>query len=421
MTRWKIGGLTIVLIGVAAITLTLRMGCQLDLSIRQPPPKIDRPVGNADQPRPRNAQAALFGWDAEAAKSELTKRIVAAMPPFGIEGARANETANVRLWEYAEQIGVEPSVYRQQTGDCVSFGGCKNSINILQCVQIALGQRKEFEEVFPCYSYGISRVQIGQRRMGHSAGSCGAWMAKAVSDPRYGVLSADAPGVPEYSGRLADDWGYNGPPEKFISIAKSHIVKATALMRTAADARDAICNGYPVSICSNYGFSVRKSHDRLLGRHDREWRHSMCLIGYDGSEDGRKAGGGEPVYLCWNSWGPNYFQKPLQGEPACSFWLRESDVAGIIAQRDSYAYSGFTGFKAQEIDFHIFGKRKGRRHVSVRNVVLRRVSRDQLSRPCAGLHVFGPAQQGGRGRPNPFWHFRHAGERDRFRVFALPM
>src|SRR5690606_3642825 len=113
--------------------------------------------------------------------------------------------------------------YRQEIGDCVSLGA-KNAINYLQAVQIARDwQHAEFKPVYPPYIYGTSRVQVGGGRLGNGDGSIGAWAAKAVQE--YGVLAADAEGVPPYSRSVAESWGYHGPPEKFISVAKKTLAK----------------------------------------------------------------------------------------------------------------------------------------------------------------------------------------------------
>lgn len=346
MKSWKlgIGGLSLVIISFAA--LTFRWGCQtnVDITIEQQPP------------------AHLMGWNEDLAKSEETQLLIAQMPPFQIDGVkRDNSQANVRLWEYAEEIGVDPAtfLFRQEIGDCVSFGW-SNGTNFLQCVQIALGQQAEFRPSFQPYIYGTSRVQIGEGRLGNSDGSVGAWAAKAVQ--QYGILAADDEGVPKYAGSIAKQWGRTGPPKQFISIAQETLIKTVSPVQSAADVRDSICNGYPVPICSNAGFgSINKSHDRQVGRWTTSWGHCMCLTAYDGSEDGRKAGGGEPVYYCQNSWGPNAHPKPLQGEPAGGFWIRESDVEKIVQQGDSYAISSFVGFPSQDLDFRIFSKQASKR------------------------------------------------------------
>jgi hypothetical protein len=339
MKKIAFGGFTIIFLGF--LSLAARWGCHAEIEIKDPPPLAVTPEENR------------FGWNEALAQSEEIRNAVARMPEFEIEGVvRDNRTANVRLWDYSKQIEAKVPNYRQEIGDCVSFGwAC--GVNYLQCVQIALSQQSEFHEAFQPYIYGTSRIQIGKGRLGSGDGSIGAWAAKAVQT--YGVLAADADEVPSYAGSVARQWGSRGPPEQFLTLGKKTLVKTVSPVKSSDDVRDAICNGYPVPICSNAGFgSISKSHDRQVGRWTTSWAHCMCLIAYDGSDDGRKAGNGEPVYFCQNSWGPTAHPQPLQGEPPGGFWVRESDVDKIARQGDSYAISSFDGFPAQDIDFHFF-------------------------------------------------------------------
>lgn len=301
-------------------------------------------------------EAARYGW-AGPEEVKNAAPIVAGMQPFKIVGAAPgedNSRKNVRLWDHAIAVlGRHIPNYAQETGDCVSFGA-KNAISYVLVTQMKTGPPGiEYHENFPPYIYGISRVQIGGGRLGGGAGSVGAWAAKGVME--YGVLRSDEAGV-AYSGRLADQWGRGkGPPKEVIEKAKQFLVKTTSPIRSAAEARDALCNGYPVTIASDWGSTnMREVDGRIVAKRNTNWPHQMCLIAYDG------ATGSEPYFYVINSWGENAHPKPLQGEPPGGFWIRSSDVDYITRQGDSFAFSNFDGFPARELDFTVIGDKQSR-------------------------------------------------------------
>ena len=331
MKRWIFGGCSILVIGLAAFTL--RLGCNAHLEVR------------VEQPGP-------MGWDEELVRSAAHRRLAAEMPEFEIWGApRDNTKSNIRLWEYFAKAGLSvPRNYRQEIGDCTSFGA-KNAINCLQAVQIALGQRAEYHEAYPPWIYGVSRVLVGKGQLSGD-GSTGAWTAKAVST--YGVLAADAAGVPQYSGRIAKEWGRRGPPQEFFSIAKKTLVKTVALVRSAQDVCDAITSGYGVTIASNAGFGKMVEEDgRMVGKWTTSWGHQMSILGYDGST-------GQRWFYVLNSWSSDWGPEPLQGEPPGGFWISWEDCDRICRQGDSWAYSAFTGFPRQDLPDNIFKQARPR-------------------------------------------------------------
>lgn len=299
-------------------------------------------------------EAARYGWAGPEGVKKAAP-IVAGMKKFKIVGAAPgddNSRKNVRLWDHAIAVlGHHIPNYPQETGDCVSFGA-KNNVSYLLTTQMHTGPPGlEYHENFPPYIYGISRVQIGNGQLGGGAGSVGAWAAKGVEE--YGVLRADDEGVPEYSGRLADQWGRKGPPKDMIEKAKPFRVKTTSQVNSAAEARDALCNGYPVTIASDWGSTNMRERDgRIVARRNTNWPHQMCLIGYDG------ATGSEPYFYCINSWGEDAHPRPLQGEPPGGFWMTSKDVDYITRQGDSFAFSNFDGFPARELDFTVIGQKQ---------------------------------------------------------------
>ena len=170
----------------------------------------------------------------------------------------------------------------------------------------------------------------------------GAWVQEVVKT--YGVLTTDSENVPPYSGNIAKDWGRNGPPAAFKPVAVTHLVKTTAQCNTAADAANAILNGYPVPICSDQGFTMNAGGDGFNAP-SGSWPHCMCLIGF---QDHPTKG---LYFIILNNWGDVHGQlKDFDsGENLPIGVLR---VKGIVIDRmlnqgDSFIYSNFDGFPDQ--------------------------------------------------------------------------
>jgi hypothetical protein len=219
----------------------------------------------------------------------------------------------------------------------------------VQFFPIANGERKKFKAVFPPYLYGTGRVQIGGGRLGGGDGSLGVWQAKAVM--QYGTVPTDTPGLPQYSGSIARQWGKRpGPPEEFLNVGKSYIVKSAALVKTWDDVVTAVTNGYPVTVASNIGFSMQPGRD---GFHiqNTSWAHQMCIIGVDNEHS-------EPHACILNSWGNAHGEikdfKTNEPWPKGSLRVRRRDVEKILREGDSFAYSSFDGFPAQHLDRDVF-------------------------------------------------------------------
>lgn len=303
-------------------------------------------------PVPSTPTEERYGW-AGPQFVEQAEDIVAGMPDFEIDGVKRDNTrANVRLWKFAKAVngGKHLPNTPQQVGDCVSWGA-KNAVDYLQCVQIARGPPAGFHPSYAPYFYGISRVQIGKGRIGGD-GSVGAWAAEGVR--LYGVLRADYDGVPGYSGSIARKWGRRpGPPQEFIDEAQDYLVRTVAPVRSAEEVRDAVCNGYPCTIASNWGGSrdsrLSQKYNRIVFKKSGRWNHQMCVIAYDGET------ADEPLFYILNSWGPNAHPQPTDDAPPGGFWVRADDIDYITRANDSFAFSSFAGFPAQELDYTIVG------------------------------------------------------------------
>ena len=288
--------------------------------------------------------APLRAWAAEQPRFQITDA-------SGEAASQNNERANVRLWLLEDLANGErlPQI-AQETGDCTAWGA-SNAIHATQAGQIAAGNGGEFKRIFPCWLYGAGRQWVWKKVVVGplpSEGCSGAAVAQAAK--AFGVLTwadAEAAGY-RYSGKLADDWGRNGPPEKLKALAAQHKVKTVANVTTVEQVRDAICNGYGVTEASRWGNPENRYETRdgrIVAKRSGVWGHQMAIDGYDGSSpSGRK------YFHIQNSWYPDSHPKPIDDSPVCGFWVEEIDIEFMLAAGDCWAYSDFEGFPARNVE-----------------------------------------------------------------------
>ena len=211
--------------------------------------------------------------------------------------------------------------------------------------------------------YGGARVEAsGVRRGGWGDGSYGGAAAKWVR--KWGVLlradyskktGNDEHDLRRYSSKKAKDWGNygcggqrddtgDGPLDK---IAREHPVKTTSLVVNFEEAAAAISNGYPVPVCSGQGFSSSRDNDGFC-RARGSWSHCMLFWGV---RFGRR-----PGLLCANSWGHSvdgtrWPKKMPDSVAACSWWVDADVATRMLRGQDSFAMSGFEGFKRRQVDW----------------------------------------------------------------------
>jgi hypothetical protein len=228
----------------------------------------------------------------------------------------------------------------QKIGDCVSFG-FGHGIDLLEAVQIAVAKRpEEFKPTATEAVYGMARVDIGGQRGSYSDGAVGAWAAKAVST--LGTLSREVVGA--YDGKRAKDWGARGVPAELAAKASQHKVQTTSLVSTYEELEDALANGYPVTVCSNQGFSLQRDGDGFCSARGH-WAHCMLIVGV--RADSR------PGACIFQSWGSDVPSGPLALDQAPnSFWADRAVVERMLALQDSWSLSSFEGYPAQVLPEH---------------------------------------------------------------------
>jgi hypothetical protein len=277
--------------------------------------------------------------------SELDKPLFAQAGEEAIRESKGKDTFLYRSAYKAHQaVYNKPWVVgRQGIGDCVSWGFA-HCVWIAQSVDWETG-RLANPPPFPATEsiYGGSRVEArGKKQAGYSDGSYGGAAAKWLRD--WGLIYRQQyPGhdLTQYSPERAKDWGNwgNGGQNdqgKLDLIAKAHPAKHVALVRNFREAAAAIESGFPVAVCSGYGFrSVRD--DQGFCAPSGSWAHCMALVSvrYD-----------RPGLLCLNSWGPSWVSGPKFPDdmPEGSFWIDAKVIDGMLAGEDSFAVGSIDGF-----------------------------------------------------------------------------
>jgi hypothetical protein len=246
------------------------------------------------------------------------------------------------LWEAVIKVlGKHMAAQQQPRGTCVSRGWSR-ATDYLECVEIALlGEAEEFKYISHAAVYGMAKEIGGD--LSYQDGAVGAWAAKAVSE--WGtVTNDDAQDRDAGYDDLAVQWGGKGCPQKIKDLAKDHKVGTVTMVSTAEQARDMICNGYPVSCCSGQGFSMTRDsegHCRAQG----SWAHCMFWSAYD--DEKRR-------FCIEQSWGQNTPSGPLyKGQPDNSFWADWDTCDRMLREEDSFALAKFSGFAARELNWII--------------------------------------------------------------------
>lgn len=228
----------------------------------------------------------------------------------------------------------------QTIGDCVSHG-FGHGVDLLESVQIAIGKKNEvLKQTATEAIYGMARVDIGGELGSYSDGAVGAWAAKAVST--IGTVSRDVVGP--YDGNRAKTWGAKGVPSDVEKVATKHKVVTVSLVSSYEELEDALANGYPVPVCSNQGFTLKRDSDGFC--HAKGvWGHCMLIVGV--------RAGDRPGACIFQSWGPDMPTGPLAlDQPPNSFWVERDVVTSMLALQDSWAISQFQGYPGQVVPDH---------------------------------------------------------------------
>jgi hypothetical protein len=237
---------------------------------------------------------------------------------------------------WRDVLGQDPAYPAQQIGDCVSFGHGHGN-DLLQCIEIGLGEPAVFQETDTEFIYATSREVAGI--LGRQDGSYGSAAVKAMTT--IGMVSRKMLGPDgTYSGQRAKDWGWHGAPASVKSEAAPYKLGASAQVSTWDELVAALNNGYPVTICTGQGFTLARDNDGFCQARG-SWGHCMLIAGvrFD-----------RPGACIIQSWGPDMPSGPTAlDQPSFSFWAEQGVIERILGQGDSWALSKSPAFEEREL------------------------------------------------------------------------
>ena len=298
-----------------------------------------------NQPR-ELLKAYREGFSGAWCDPEETDKLLGELPHplFGVAASDLYSTGEGKLaLLYKSVQKFDPSFgahERQTTGDCVSHA-TRNAVDVTRSHEIVGGQREDF------IARSATEAIYGSRGHGGQGMSCS--VAARFVHQNGGILLRKDYGFVDlstYDSKVGTRWGRSGVPLDVKDEGKKHQVKTVSLINTIEQARDAIANGYALSVCSNYGFSSKRNSEGIA-RRSGSWNHAMCWCAMDDTREVHN----ETLFLVQNSWGAFNGGPKKHGQPDGSFWIREKDAAGMLAQNGSWVFSDVDGFPPRKVDW----------------------------------------------------------------------
>ena len=265
--------------------------------------------------------------------------LAAAAPGLVAEAAPAPSSPILLYKAWRDVLGKDPAYPAQQIGDCVSFGhGHAN--DLLQCIEIALGEPAEFRETDTEFIYATSREVAGI--LGGCDGSYGAAAVKAMTT--IGMVSREMLGDQgAYSGRRAKDWGRTGAPADVKSKAAPFKLGSAALVSTWDELVGGPQERLPGDHLLEPGVHAPSRPGRLLRGTGR-----LGALHADRRRAVRPRGRLHPAEL-----GPRRSRRSAGPGPADVLVLGRSPVVErILAAGDSWALSKAPEFVARPLPAH---------------------------------------------------------------------
>lgn len=302
-------------------------------------------------------QVLNFGWTAPSTpESILTQENAYTQQLKGL--VRYNDDSDAFIYRYLFRIlkeynqltqeelesGRLNSLDQKNFGFCVGFSGAL-CVDTLKACDIYVRNQ---QEVWKIRSNPIAIYSLGRHdNRGSYDGSSGAWQTAAYN--KYGTLfrlkydSYDLINLDD--GNIGRQWASKGIPKDLLKFAEEHKIISCALVRTIDEAKAAISNGYPITICAAASYGNTRDRDGFIKLSGRAWNHSMTVNAYRSVSSGREG------FLITNSWGNNWCGGPIypNDQPHGSFWVTPEDLLFHLQQNDSYAIAGFEGFKKRSL------------------------------------------------------------------------
>lgn len=309
-----------------------------------------------------------LGWAGQDAAKRAWNLIGHRFQIFGITGGREGDTSTgkrVVSWDVeTKMLGAALPTTYQNIGSCVGHG-CNNVCWRLIINQAATDGEEIFMPYLP-YAYGASRVQVGEQIHNMNFedgvdGSLGSLIAEAVRT--YGLLRSDADTTLPQPTTVAGQYGQTlnwsaaadgewalkpGVPANYLALGKTHLVKSTARLNSYAQVRDAITNGYWVTMAHTWAFNMNLTNDKGKSWYSKGRAvggHQTALIGVDDNA-------ARPGVYNKNSWGADAHGPQLDGPPGGG-WIDAATIDKLAADdgNEFFAYSQFDGFPQQNMDF----------------------------------------------------------------------
>lgn len=308
----------------------------------------------------------LFGWVPQHLRTDAERSahdsMIRGMPKFAIKG-RQSYGKKVALFDFSKAAngGKHRDPQFQEDGSCVGQGGGRAIWTLSDVQKVKLGDVIETTMPFFLYTYGVSRWLMNPRA-GRGQGSLGSTFAAAARD--YGTPHSLLDGLPKplpesptrdgicYGKEVERAWSFSTYFDpKWKDLAKPHLVRTVAPVLTADDVRDSVVNGHPVTTASTWGGLPGVCpvvEGVLLNRRAAYWPHQMCILAWWEHD---KLG---EIFWVQNSWGKRRHGVCPSGAPLGGFWVTKADVEFMVRQRDSFAFSSFLGYPAQNMDLDTF-------------------------------------------------------------------
>lgn len=326
----------------------------VEVPVPAPPPAFLGEAGRPFVSTDTGEFKPTFGWVVDDAKIAMNLDPVQTdhfdQTPAG-KAVMGDE--DVFLWQAVRKVNNRgppwyPNVDQRDVGCCVGCGW-KHSADICEAFAIASGRFKgDWKPTSVEAIYGLSRVEIGGGKI-RGDGSVGAWAKEGVE--KFGVVAMEAYPAADltvFSPARARAWGTSGLPNALEPVAKEHPVKGAALVKSWADVKRAIQQGYPVAVCSNVGFTMGRDKDGFA-RATGTWNHCMCICGV-------RTGPREGAFIL-NSWGDTAHTGPVwpSDAPVAGFWADAAVIDRMAKQGDSFALADIVGFPARVVPIDWFG------------------------------------------------------------------
>jgi hypothetical protein len=273
-------------------------------------------------------------------------------PVFGATAPHLYGTGKGKLsLPYKMVLNFEPEFGRyeaQTTGDCVSHS-TRNGGMLDYCVDAFQGKTT--------YEGRFSTENIyGDRGHGGQGASCAKLARYVWAEGKGGFLLRKKYGegrnsvdLSTYNSGTGHNWGRGGTPSWVNKLAAEHPAVTVSNTRTLEEARDAIANGYGVSVCSGQGFSSKRDSNGV-SKPKGSWAHAMCWIGVDDTDWAHKNYGGM-LFLVQNSWGRWNSGPKRHDQPDGSFWITERTASNMLRGGGAWVISSVEGFERREIDY----------------------------------------------------------------------